>query len=118
MANELEKTGGEVVSAEEAIVEEGALVISLTKPYKFEGKEYNRIDLTGLENIRAADMIKVNRKLSRGGNEDTVQELSLEYAITLASVATGQPIEFFEMMPPNLAIKVKNRVIGFLFRWG
>ena len=45
--------------------EEESLVIKLKKPYKFEGKEYTEIDLSGLEDLSAADMISVNKYLDR-----------------------------------------------------
>ena len=92
------------------------LVIKLKKPYKFEGKEYAEIDLTGLEELTAQDMIAVNKYMSRSSSGlDVMPEVSLEYACVLASKATKQPIEFFTGLPPKAAIRVKNRVMGFLF---
>lgn len=90
-------------------------VIELKTPVTFEGKQYDEVDLTGLNEIRAADMIAVNRELSRGGNLDLNQEYTLEYAFHLASRASGQPIEFFEQLKPFPAMRVKNCVSSFLF---
>ena len=42
-------------------------------------------------------------------------EMSLEYALYIASVATGLPVEFFRHLPPKDAIKVKNRVTNFFY---
>ena len=42
-------------------------------------------------------------------------EVSLEYACVLAAKAVKQPIEFFTNLPPKEALKVKNRVMSFLF---
>ena len=104
-----------VTSAEED--EDDSLVITLKKPYKFEGKDYTEIDLSGLENLTAQDMIAVNKYISRtsGGQQELVPELSLEYCLIFSSKAAGQPIEFFTNLPPKIALKVKNRVTGFLF---
>lgn len=97
--------------------EDMSMVIKFKVPYKFEHKEYTEIDLSGLENITATDMIAVNRHMDRtsGGGLNVMPEVSLEYACVLASKATQMPVEFFLGMPPKQAMKVKNRVMGFLF---
>lgn len=92
------------------------LIIKFKKPYKFEGKEYGEIDLSGLENLTATDMIKVNNYMDRtASGVQVMPEVSLEYACVLASKAAKLPVEFFLNLPPKQAIKVKNRVMGFLF---
>lgn len=95
--------------------EENKLVFDLSKEYKFEGKNYTKIDLRGLDDLTAADMIAANRVLSRNGNVDFLQEMTLEYACVLASKGSDLPVEFFKGLPPKDAIKVKNRVTGFLY---
>lgn len=93
-----------------------SLIIKFKKPYKFEGKEYDEIDLSGLENLSASDMIAVNKYMDRTASGIQVMpEVSLEYACVLASKATQRPVEFFLGLPPKQAMKVKNRVMGFLF---
>ena len=93
------------------------MVITFKKPYKFENKEYTEIDLSGLDDLQASDMIAVNKYMQRtsGGSIDVMPEVSLEYACVLASKAAKLPIEFFTSLPPKEAMKVKNRVMGFLF---
>lgn len=98
--------------------EEVGMVIKFKKPYKFEGKEYTELDLSGLDDMQASDMIAVNKYMQRtsgSGIVDVMPEVSLEYACVLASKATKLPIEFFTSLPPREAMKVKNRVMGFLF---
>ncbi len=96
--------------------DEDSLILKLKKPYKFEGKEYTEIDLSGLEDLSAADMIAVNKYMDRTATGIQVMpEVSLEYACVLASKASKLPVEFFTGLPPKQAIKVKNRVMGFLF---
>ena len=85
-------------------------ILKLSKVYKFE-----EIDMSGMENLTADDMIKANRVLSSSGNVSVLQETSLEYAITIAASATGLPIEFFKGLCPKDAIKVKNKVTSFFF---
>lgn len=91
------------------------LIIELKSPVHFEEKSYEKIDLTGLRDIKAADMVEINRRLSRNGNVDSTQEVTLEYALNLANTATGLPLEFFNQLPPYAAMAVRRCVVGFLY---
>lgn len=95
--------------------EEDRLVLPLSKEYQFEGKKYTEIDLHGLEDLTAADLISVNRHLSRTGNTDYQQELTLEYACELAAAGSELPVEFFKGLKPKDAIRLKSRVTAFLY---
>ena len=100
----------------EEVEDEESLVIKIKKPYKFEGIEYNEIDLTGLETLSAEDMIAVNRIMDRSGaGLQVMPEVTMEYACILAARAAGKPIEFFKQLPAKYAVRVKNRVMGFLY---
>ena len=112
MANEVEVLKADQIEDPE----EENLVIQFKKPYTFEGKVYTEIDLSGMEDLTGADMIAVNKLMSR--NSPGIQilpEVSAEYAAYFVARATKQPIEFFTGMPPRELMKVKNRVMGFLF---
>ena len=113
MGKEAEVMENELVE----VVEEETTVVTFAKPYKFEGKEYKEIDLAPLADVSAADMIKVNTQMKRtsGGSIDVMPEVTLEYACTLSATATKMPIEFFTGLPAKEALKVKNKVMGFLF---
>ncbi len=91
-------------------------VIMLKEPVTFEGKKYDCIDLTGLDDIRAADMIEINKRLAGRGNSETFNENSLEYALHMAAAASSLPIEFFEQLKGNVAIRVKACVLLFLYK--
>ena len=97
-------------------VEETSMVIKFKKPYIFEGKEYTEIDLSPLEDMTGADMIAVNKIMQRtAAGLDVMPEVSVEYACNIAARATKMPVEFFTKLPMSAAMKVKNRVMGFLF---
>lgn len=117
--DKMEKEQGEVVETEEQEALSGTvedyLIIKLKKPLKFEGNVYNEIDLNGLENIKAGDMVGINRRMARSGNVAVMPELTLEYALNMANLATGLPLEFFDQLPPYAAIAVKERVASFLY---
>lgn len=95
--------------------EESSLVVKFRQPYLYEGETYDSIDLSGLENLRAGDMIAVNKIMERGGTVNMLPEMSLEYACLISAKATKKPVEFFRQLPPWEAMKVKNRVTSFLY---
>lgn len=100
----------------EDMVEDGRFVIKLAKPYEFERKVYTEIDLTGMEELTGTDMITINKVMQRtAGDVGIMPEVSIEYACYFAARAAKLPVEFFFQLPPNILLKVKNRVIGFLF---
>lgn len=107
----------EVIENEVVDVEEESAVVVFAKPYKFEGKEYTEVDLSALENLTADDMIATNKYMQRGsgGHIDVMPEVTLEYACVISAKALNLPIEFFTGLPAKEAMKVKNRVMGFLF---
>jgi len=95
--------------------EENKLVLKFTKPYKFEGEEYNEVDLSNLENLTASDMIAAQKQVNKGGNVDIIPEMSLQYACIISARVSKKPIEFFTALPAKEAIKLKNIVTGFLY---
>ena len=95
--------------------EEHTYLIVFKKPFVFEGASYDSVDLSGLEELSAADMIAVNKTIERGGTVNVLPEMSLEYACLISSRASGKPVEFFKALPPKDALKVKNRVTNFLY---
>lgn len=101
---------------EEEKTDEVEMLIKFKKPYVFDKVEYTEIDLTGLDDLQASDMIAVNKLIARtAAGIDVMPEVSLEYACNLAAKATKMPVEFFLQLPPKEAMKVKNRVMAFLF---
>ena len=96
--------------------EEVSMLIKFKKPYKFEGKEYTEIDLTCMEDLTGADMIAVNKIMQRTNpGINVMPEVSVEYAFHFAARAAKLPVEFFTNLPPKESMKVKSRVMGFLF---
>ncbi len=118
--DKMEKEQAEIVTVDEQGTLNGKVedfwVIPLKTPIRFEGETYTRIDLTGLHDIKAADMIAINRRMTRGGNVDSTQEFTLEYALNMANIVTGLPLEFFDQLPPYAAMAIRGRVTSFLFR--
>ena len=96
------------------------LQVKFRKPYRFEGKDYDGVDLSGLEDTTAAALENVGRILlkKRPGLNPSTIEMTMEYANLLASRVTHLPEEFFERLPAKEAMKVKTTVVGFLYGGG
>jgi hypothetical protein len=90
-------------------------VLTLSKAYAFEGQTISEIDLSGLANLTAEDMIAADKYLTRNGTVATMPEMTLEYACFIASRAAALPVEFFRRLSPRDAIKLKNRVTSFFY---
>lgn len=90
-------------------------VIEFKNPYIFEEKEYTQIDLSGLESLTAKDLMDAEKQFAASGQVAAINEMSLGYVCIVAAKASKQPVEFFEKLPANEAIKVKNAVTGFFY---
>lgn len=96
-------------------MEDRKYLITFKKPYTFEGKEYTEIDLENIENLKANDLVAADKFFASRGQMAAMNEMSVGYACIIASKATTQPLEFFENMPANEAIKLKNKVASFFY---
>lgn len=90
-------------------------LVRFATPYRFEGKTYTEIDLSGLETLTAKDMVNAESWLTKHGIVSALPEMTYEYVSFMASVASGQPMEFFKGLSPRNAIKVKNKVTSFFY---
>lgn len=111
----VEMTEDVIVLDKDGEVLENEYVVVFNKPYYFEDKEYTKVDLRGLDNLTAADMIAANKVLDRTGSFTFLPEMSLEYACIIAAKATNLPVEFFKGLHPKEAVKVKNRITAFFY---
>ncbi len=102
---ETNKTSG---TGAEGQQEENQLLVVFKKPFEFEGVVYKDVDLSGLENISARDMIAANKIMERSGTVNVIPEMSLEYACIISSKATGKPVEFFRSFPQRRRLKLKT----------
>ena len=94
------------------------LLFRLTKPYTFEGKSYDSVDLSRLNELTLTDMVSVERRVRGayvGGDSNPLIEMTLIYACHLAATAANLPVEFFLGLPITDSMTLKGIVTGFLF---
>lgn len=105
-----------VVNIEEKKVEtpqeEKKEVITLSRPYKFEGKDYTEIDLSGIEKLKIQDAIDAQKQLfnEREIAATIMSETTTAFARIIAAKATGKPIEFFKFAPHRVSKRVNQMV--------
>ena len=104
--------GGDNAAAEER---EESLVLVFKKPYKFEGVEYTELDLSGLEDVTAADLTAVGKLVAKQGTVTPMPEMTMEYTLAMAARVAKLPAEFFNRLPGRETIRLKNIVTGFLY---
>ena len=114
MKEEKSLTTQEEIEVKEDTEEVDFMMVKLSKPYKFEGQEIKELDLNGLEDMKGADMLAINRMMKRRGNTDASPEMTMEFAFFAAMQATGYPLEFFNVLSMKDCMKVKTRVNYFL----
>ncbi len=91
------------------------LEIIFKKPCVFEGNTYEKLDLSGLENMTGKDYANIERALRVTGITTLNPETTPEGAYMYASRVTGVPVEFFDNLPLKEAKKVKAVVVNFLW---
>lgn len=104
--------GGETARDEQA---EGRRV-RLGRPYRFEEKEYEEIDLSGLDGLTVRDAVDIQMQLfgEREIAAVVLCDTATAFYRALAARATGLPIELFKLMPRGGARKVALAVRSYL----
>ncbi len=91
------------------------LTIKLSRTYTFEGKDIKELDLSGLDDLDAKDMMEADKFLARNGGISATPEMTTAYTCFIASRAAALPVEFFLRLKPKDAVRVKNTVMGFFY---
>ena len=110
------KTEGQAQQEPEVEQTKRAHVIVLKKPHTWEQKEFQEIDLGGLDQLTIQDAIEAQRDLF--GQQEVASSLLCEtttaFAMEIAAKASGLPIEFFKMLPINVGRQVKRDVQEYI----
>lgn len=106
----------QVESAKTEAEADRRFVVKFSKPYRFEGKEYTEVDLSGLEGLTVKDAIDVQRQLFNQQEvaASLLTETTTAFARALAVKATGKPVEFFQQMPRGASRLVRRAVQEYM----
>lgn len=90
-------------------------VVKFSRSYTFEGKSYSEVDLTGMDDLTAKDMMEAEKYLFKTGTVSALPDQAVGYVCFIASRISDQPIEFFMGLSPRDMNRVKNKVTGFFY---
>lgn len=90
-------------------------VVKFTRSYSFEGKSYSEVDLAGMDDLTAKDMMEAEKYLFKTGTVSALPDQAVGYVCFIASRISDQPIEFFMGLSPRDMNRVKNKVTGFFY---
>lgn len=111
----MSETTNKAAKAAETEQQGSDLIVVLRSPVEFEGKTYDKVDLTRLKDLSLDDMEAAERAARETQIGSVNLEFTLPYAMTLAARAADLPIEFFNSVKPRDLIAIKTRVVGFLY---
>ncbi len=115
VAQTTEEEANRLLPADVTAEEENYLMIVFSKPYNFEGEIFNRLDLSGLEDIRGRQLTAIEKAFGKAGVVSSMPETTSTYAKIAAAAATGLPAEFFEDLPGKESRKIKTAVTRFFY---
>ena len=90
-------------------------VVKFSRSYSFGGKSYSEVDLAGMDDLTAKDMIEAEKYLFKTGTVSALPDQAVGYVCFIASKISDQPIEFFMGLSPRDMNRVKNKVTGFFY---
>lgn len=102
-----------VVNEEEN--EEESLIVYFKKPFTFEGKVFEYIDLSEIENLNGKQLCDIHKKFTASQTFALTPETTPAFACFTASMVTGLPVEFFYALPAKELNKIKRTVSGYFF---
>lgn len=87
--------------------------VEFSNKYTFEGVDYDSVDLD-LESLKGKDISKAKKQWQRAGNAAAAVTMDIDFCIHVATLASDQPIEFFEELPADDYNRVYGEVFSFL----
>lgn len=88
--------------------------LKFSQPYSFGDQSYAEIDLSGLENMTAADMVAAERYMISEWIFIPEKENTLEYIFFIASKFSGLPMQFFMQLKPKDAARLRAMITDFI----
>lgn len=106
MAGQMREAVQAAMSA--AVTGEEGTEFVLSAPYTFEGKSYSKVDLSGVQDMTALDVMEAENQLLAQGHATPSANTNFYYCCLMAARASRLPVEFFTMLPLCEATRIKN----------
>lgn len=95
------------------------LILKFKKPYMFESKEYESVDLTAMDDWTCEDVVALAKSYNLMVDGDVsaigaiIPESDLEYDLFVAAEASKLPLEFFHRLPAREVGAMRSVILGF-----
>lgn len=90
-------------------------ILTLSKPVKFDGKTYEKLDFTPFLNATYENMDNARRQsIMQGVGNDFYMERSYTFIANLAAEVLGIPVQVFLDIPISDAVDIRTMVHRFL----
>lgn len=93
--------------------EENDNIVNFKKPFTYEGKVYNSVDLSGLEDLTGSQLCEIHKRFIREQNVALTPETNPAFACIVAEMVTSHPIEFFYALPAKELNRIKRTVSAY-----
>ncbi|WP_088227786.1 hypothetical protein [Desulfosporosinus sp. FKB] len=90
-------------------------LVEFNKTFNFEGRDYNEVDLSGLERLTTMDLARADKMFISTGQVAMMNEMSTGYVCIIASMVSNKPVEFFQALPAKEGIKIKTIISSFFY---
>ena len=80
-------------------------IVKFDKPYKFEGKEYDSLDLSGMEKMTVQDLIDIQKNIGNELAAMSVMEMTTSFA---QEMAVRQPASLWSSLSSCLAARSRK----------
>lgn len=94
---------------------ENVLKMTLSQPYKYDGEEIKELDLSGLLDLTARDLVEIDREMMRRGFSGARNELTRQYAMLVAAKIANKPYDYCDRMNARDSIRLKEYLVTFLY---
>ena len=102
------------VENEDQKIEE-MMTFKLNQPFKYDGEEITKLDLSGLLDLNAHDLVDIDREMTRRGFTGTRTELTRQYAMLVAARCVKKPWDYCDRMSARDSIRLKEYVVTFFY---
>lgn len=102
-------------AASSADNEKQTLVIKLTESFLWDGEPVAEVDLSGLYDLTAEDMFRVDEQMRIRGFSGMNPEITRQYALFVAAKINHRSWEWLNRMKAKDAVRIKNVVAGFFY---
>lgn len=91
------------------------MTFKLNDPFKYDGEEITEINLSGILELTARDLVDIDREMLMKGFSGSRLEMTRQYAMLVAAKCNHKPYDFCDRMGARDSIRLKEYVVTFFY---